>query len=97
MSGRSSATDSDADKEFILNWSRDWLRTYGVQYDDILMRQQGDYRSDVEVKKEFLGLSGKENVIRVWDDRAQVVTYWRSEGLDVRVCDPNDPINGGHF
>ena len=97
VSGRSSANVGDENKERVLNWSTNWLKNAGVQFDDILMRVQGDMRSDVEVKKEFLTLIGKENVIRVWDDRRQVVTYWRSEGLDVRVCDPNDPINGGDF
>ena len=97
VSGRSCAEGHEENKDRILWWSQEWLKKNGVNFDEVLMRKQGDYRSDDVVKKEFLGLIGKENVIRIWDDRKQVIDMWRSEGLDVRVCDLNDPINGGDF
>lgn len=97
VSGRSSATNKDNDKCRILNWSKDWLVKNGVNFDHILMRKQKDSRSDVDVKRDFLKLVGKENVLLAVDDRRQVCDFWKSEGINLKIVDPNDPINGGDF
>lgn len=84
VSGRSSARKCDGeDKEIVLEWTIEWLKKQGVNFDYILMRQQNDNRPDEVVKADFLKLVGKENVIKVFDDRPKVIRFWRSEGLDV--------------
>lgn len=58
---------------------------------DLEMRKKGDMRKDSIVKYEMLEkLRGKVNILRVYDDRNQVVEMWRSLGLTVlQVADGN--------
>lgn len=64
-----------------------WLGAYGfnkgIEYDDLFMRPAGDMRKDVLIKQEIYEkeIKGKYNVIAVFDDRDQVVKFWRSIGL----------------
>jgi predicted kinase len=61
-----------------------WLRVNNAVWDRFLMRNTGDYRPDVEVKRDFLNdYLDKEMVEKVFDDRKVVVDFWRSQGLDV--------------
>jgi len=76
-----------------------WLKDAELEasYEDLLMRPDGDYRPDYEVKLELLEkrFGGKENVLaNVWfviDDRDQVVEAMRNYGLTVF-----QPANGGY-
>jgi len=71
---------------------------WGLKFDHILMRKQGDNRSDVILKKEFLDMiGGPSKVLKVFDDRKCVIDMWRTHGIEVVVCDPNDTVNGGDF
>ena len=49
----------------------------------LLMRQDGDYRSDAIIKKEIYDkqIKGTYDVKGVFEDRKQVVDMWRSLGL----------------
>lgn len=53
----------------------------------LYMRKDGDYRSDVEVKKELFDMAlsqwriTKEDILFVLDDRNSVVKMWREMGL----------------
>lgn len=49
----------------------------------LMMRADGDFRPDADVKREMLEVIGKERVIYVIDDRKCVVKMWRQEGLFV--------------
>jgi predicted kinase len=58
---------------------------------DLEMRKTGDTRKDSMVKYEmFQGIRDRYNILRVYDDRKQVVEMWRSLGLTVlQVADGN--------
>lgn len=60
-----------------------WLEKYNVPYDELHMRPQGDTRKDSIVKSEiFFGeIADKWYVHGVFDDRNQVVEFWRSIGV----------------
>jgi hypothetical protein len=68
----------------------DWLLRHGLSpWDKLYMREAGDYRSDVIVKREILDLIisdyGKKPDM-VFDDRPGVVQMWRDEGIFVFDC-----------
>jgi hypothetical protein len=65
-----------------------WLRIHRVQHDGLLMRSEGDYRPDSEVKREiyFRDIAPGHNVRFVIDDRAAVVKTWRELGLVCLQC-----------
>lgn len=62
-----------------------WLteNNFWVDDDNLYMRKEKDYRSDVEVKREIYEtyIKDKYQVIAVFDDRDSVVQLWRSLGL----------------
>ncbi len=62
-----------------------WLERFEVPFDELLMRETGDYRSDHEVKKDMLQLIPQE-IMFVIDDRKSVTDMWRSQGLFVFQC-----------
>lgn len=59
-----------------------WLREQGIGYDAMLMRDNGDYRSDVHVKRAIA-----KRVLRRWmplvavDDREDIIEVWRENGI----------------
>lgn len=68
-----------------------WLREHGVRYTKLMMRQAGDHRPDVVVKKEMLDqLRARGYHIRfAVDDRPSVVRMWRENGVPCFAC-PDD-------
>ena len=61
-----------------------WLATHlAAPTADLLMRPAGDYRKDAVIKRELFHrhVAHRWNVLGVIDDRAQVVSMWRSLGL----------------
>ncbi|MBP0019987.1 MAG: AAA family ATPase [Cyanobacteria bacterium SBLK] len=65
--------------------TEEWLKRYGVEYNKIYMRKQGDQRKDSIIKEEIYRqkIEGKYNIRFILDDRNQVVDMWRSLGLTV--------------
>ncbi len=61
----------------------EWLGKHGVNYHELLLRRDEDFRSDAVVKREILRTHDKSNILFVVEDRSRVVEMWRSEGL---VC-----------
>jgi len=70
----------------------DWLFKNNIDFDDILIRAEGDQRSDYIIKKELYeeNIKGKYNVLYVIDDRRQVIDMWRELGLTVLDVAGND-------
>jgi FMN phosphatase YigB (HAD superfamily) len=69
-----------------------WLEEHGVPYDALVMRRDGDRRSDTVVKAEMvdeLGI-GPEDVLMVLDDRTKVVEMWRELGFHTFQVAPGD-------
>jgi phosphoglycolate phosphatase-like HAD superfamily hydrolase len=55
----------------------DWLDWHGIPFHTLIMRRDGDFRPDTDVKREmFLG----ERIVFVVEDRARVVEMWRARG-----------------
>ena len=70
-----------------------WLEENNINYDQILIRAEGDTRKDYIVKRELYdnNIRGKYNVKFVMDDRPQVCREWRRIGLPVlQVGDPHN-------
>lgn len=66
-----------------------WLKKNNIVYDEIfLLRKDGDYSPDTELKKKWLYAEQgrKEDIICVIDDRQKVVDMWRGEGLVCLQC-----------
>ena len=67
-----------------------WLEEHDVNYHELLLRRDGDYRSDVVVKREMLADLDKSKILFVVEDRSRVVEMWRSEGLVCLQCAPGE-------
>jgi predicted secreted acid phosphatase len=67
-----------------------WLAENGVQYHDLILRRDGDRRTDVIVKREMLAGLDKSKILFVVEDRSGVVEMWRSEGLVCLQCAPGE-------
>jgi predicted kinase len=55
----------------------EWLESYQIPFDHILMRRVADKRPDDVIKKEFLDLLPKQQVAFIIDDRNSVCDMWR--------------------
>ena len=67
-----------------------WLARQGVNYHELILRRDGDRRSDVIVKREMLAGIDRSKILFVVEDRSGVVEMWRSEGLVCLQCAPGD-------
>ena len=65
-----------------------WLVMWGVRWNKIFMRNDGDYRQDAIIKQEIFDkeIKGKYKVLFCLDDRQQVVDMWRSNKLVCLQC-----------
>jgi HAD superfamily, subfamily IIIB (Acid phosphatase) len=68
----------------------EWLARQGVRYHELLLRGDGDRRSDVVAKREMVAGVDKRKVLFVVEDRSRVVEMWRAEGLVCLQCAPGD-------
>lgn len=57
-----------------------WLRQYHIYYDRLLMRQEGDFTPDQELKRAWIE-PHVDRVTLVLDDRDKVVRMWRELGI----------------
>ena len=67
-----------------------WLVENGVNYHELILRRDGDRRSDVVVKREMLTGLDRSKILFVVEDRSGVVEMWRSEGLVCLQCAPGE-------
>jgi phosphoglycolate phosphatase-like HAD superfamily hydrolase len=67
-----------------------WLTQQGVKYHELILRRDGDMRSDTVVKREMLAGIDRSKVLFVVEDRSRVVEMWRSEGLVCLQCAPGE-------
>ena len=75
LSGRSDAT----------KWATfHWLEKHGVKFDRVIMRPDNDHRKDDVLKLEFLDqLTDASKLVRIYDDRPQVIRAWKSRNIEV--------------
>lgn len=73
--------------------TEEWLERHDIEYDKLVMRAEGDDRSDAIVKAEFIEkyIRGKFNVLIWLDDRVRVANMLRDVyGINVaQLGDPN--------
>ena len=67
-----------------------WLAQQGVNYHELILRPDGDKRTDTIVKREMLAGIDRSKVLFVVEDRSRVVEMWRSEGLVCLQCAPGE-------
>lgn len=60
--------------------TENWLRYYGIEYDRLVMRSEGDHRSDTVVKLEMINNWPKNDIVCIFEDRTKVVQMWRDNG-----------------
>jgi hypothetical protein len=60
---------------------------HDVPYEGLYMRIVGDYRKDVQIKKDILAQIADDGftVLAAWDDKPDVIELWRDNGIDVHV------------
>jgi predicted kinase len=65
--------------------TEDWLDLHELEYDEMFMRPNDDYRKDTAIKKEIYlnEIKDKYNVLSVYDDRLSVCKAWNELGLYV--------------
>lgn len=63
--------------------TEDWLDMYGITYDALFMRPEGDYRKDTLIKREIYEneIKDRYNLLAVYDDRLQVLEMWNKLGI----------------
>lgn len=69
-----------------------WLKGWGITYDELYMRPEGNTEKDSVIKERIYRqyIEGKYNVFFVLDDRDQTVRLWRELGLTCfQVADGN--------
>jgi hypothetical protein len=67
--------------------TEEWMEKHNIFFHELYMREDGDYRPDQKVKKEFLEIVGKDRVRFIVEDRTEVVKMWRKLGV---TCFQND-------
>lgn len=66
--------------------TKDWLYKYAVPYNKLFMRPLGDYRSDVDVKRDILAeIQETWNVVKAIDDNPSVISLWEEHGISTEV------------
>lgn len=73
----------------------EWMKTHGIQFDELLMRPYKDNRLDSIVKAELFrdNLSVvKSQILCAFEDRLHVAEMWRELGIPVLLC--NDEWRG---
>lgn len=71
--------------ETVKDKTKKWLEKFDIDYDELRMRPEEDYRPDYELKKEWVQEVGKDRIKLVFEDRPQVIEMWRE--IDVRVVE----------
>lgn len=68
-----------------------WLREHVGFVPVMAMRKDGDYRSDHELKREWLNaMEDKDRVLVAFEDRYRVVNMYRDEGITCYQVDHGD-------
>ena len=63
-----------------------WLSENLLVPDEHHHRPNGDFRKDVEIKREILeGLRKRYDIVQAWDDNPAIIELWKSEGIDTVI------------
>lgn len=72
--------------------TRGWLNKHRIVYHSLIMREDGDKQSDVDLKRRMLkGLRDLGHDVQMaFEDRQRVVDMWREEGVFCFQCAKGD-------
>jgi len=70
--------------------TREWLETYDVPYDKLIMRPKNNFTTDYELKKKWVLEIGVKNIAMAFDDRNQSVAMMRDLGIICLQVAPGD-------
>jgi len=78
--------------EKIRKKTEDWFERHFLQFDEMFMRPDGDYRADHCIKEEVLAKIREKygEPFIVFEDRKRVVDMWRSNGVHCHQVDDGD-------
>lgn len=66
--------------------TRDWLHKYAIPYNKLYMRDVGDQRADVDVKRDILAeIEETWTVVHAVDDNPNVIELWKENRIPVTV------------
>lgn len=66
--------------------TRDWLHKYAIPHNKLFMRDVGDYRPDVDVKRDILAeIEETWRVVHAIDDNPNVIALWEEKGIPVTL------------
>lgn len=64
--------------------TRDWLYKYSIPYNKLYMRDVGDFRSDVDVKRDMLtDIEKSWNILEAADDNPSIWALWEEHRIPV--------------
>lgn len=73
-----------ARQEKYRNLTEFWLTRWGVPFELVAMRKNGDLREDAEVKEDmYRGLVQDYIILKAYEDRESVAALWKRKGLAV--------------
>ena len=64
----------------------DWLEKTGIKFEILCMRKDGDHRPSTIIKNEFLSFIQRNNIIRAFDDKEDVVAMYRNNGISADIA-----------
>lgn len=67
-----------------------WLSYHGLDAEELHMRPNGNFDTDFKIKQAILDGLGAHNILLTVDDRAQVVSMWRRNGVTCLQCQDGD-------
>ena len=74
--------------ESIRKETEEWLEHNGIEYSELHMRKDKDFRKDSVYKQEVFDkyFKDKRDILFAIEDRKQVVDMWRSNGIICLQC-----------
>lgn len=74
-----------------------WLRDLDIEYDAMLMRENGDFRPDADVKRALVPqLFARYTPVAAVDDRDDIIEVWRESGIPtVKVTEAGEIERSG--
>ena len=66
-----------------------WLKNQDITQEmyDLMMRESKNYEPDLSLKIRLFKTKLKDfNILKVYDDRKDLIDMWREEGLEVQDC-----------
>lgn len=67
--------------ETVREKTENWLKKYHIEYENLIMRPERDFRPDHEFKYEWAKNLGFEKIWFVFEDRQSVIDMWKKNNI----------------